>query len=187
MGLVCPDHVLHCHIVDSNIDTKPGSTPTIWPVQVGTNLTSTEVQTLFEGGYRVEMVSGECDRTNVQAPSLKEFDTQTVHTPMQSGRPNSRDGVRSKYRTTISAEAARKIALALALKARVTEEICRAEGAHEVFKLESYGADHQVNTYEVQVCKEPSCTCSDFSERVSRKQPYMACKHMYFIFLCVLG
>ncbi len=29
----CPDHILHCHILDNNIDTKPGVVPMTWPVR----------------------------------------------------------------------------------------------------------------------------------------------------------
>ena len=98
-----------------------------------------------------------------------------------------RDGVRVRYRSTISTDVARKMVLALALKARVVEESCKEDGCKESFKVETHGANDHVGLYTVCICKEPKCSCPDFTERLAKRQPYLACKHLYFVFLRVLG
>ena len=91
------------------------------------------------------------------------------------------------YCTSISKEAVKKINLSLKLKGKVVGEVCQIELQHEIFKLESHRDDGEITLYDVHVKKEPSCTCPDFVEREAKGKPYLACKHLYFIFLCVLG
>ena len=50
----CPNHVLHYYVVEKQIEPKPCHPPTIWPVNVGTNLTKEEVRSLLKGRYQVE-------------------------------------------------------------------------------------------------------------------------------------
>ena len=186
----CPDHVLHCYVVDKQIELKPSPPPIIWPVNIGTNLTDKEVETLLEGGYQVEQQfnNGACpshNQTNVASSSTKTGNNNPHST--SSGSVMMRNGIRVKYRTSISEEVEKKITLALKMKARIIEEVCRSEHIHEIFKVESKGDNAHIGIYDVHVKDEPSCTCPDFVDRESKKKPYLACKHLYFVFLRVLG
>ncbi len=186
----CPDHVLHCHKVDKNIEPQPSHPPHVWPVHVGTNVTSDEVQTLLEGGYQVECITTNPSPATPRVCVSNEANTpnRCVQAAMAQGATQTtmQDGVRVQYRPSISNDVARKITLALAMKATVVEEISRAHGVHEVFKVESLGENGHVGLYSVSICKEPSCTCPDFTI-VAKQKPYLACKHLYFVLLRVLG
>ena len=102
----CLDHVLHYYVVDKQIEPKPCRTPTIWPVNVGTNLTNEEVHSLLEGGYQVEqnLVDGvSLDPTQINIGSSSTipgnnntptgFSTQNA----SSGSSSMQNGIRVKY------------------------------------------------------------------------------------------
>lgn len=179
----CPDHVLHCYVVDKQIDPKPCSPPKIWPVNIGTNLQDEEVQSLLEGGYEVE-------QQQIDGPNPPSNVTVNNNNPPSASCASSgimQNGIRVKYRTSISEEAEKKITLALQLNAKIIGETCRIEHRHEIFKVESRGDNDHMEIYDVHIKDEPSCTCPDFAEREVKKRPYLACKHLYFVFLRVLG
>lgn len=71
------------------------------------------------------------------------------------------------------------------MKAKVLEEVVREESVHEIFKIESLGNNNQRHEYKVEVKTQPSCP--DFADRDQKKKPYLACKHLYFVYLRVLG
>ena len=41
--------------------------------------------------------------------------------------------------------------------------------------------------YEVHIVTSLMCTCKDFVEPTTQGHPYLACKHIYYVHLCVLG
>ena len=77
--------------------------------------------------------------------------------------------------------------MALQLNAKIIGETCRIEHRHEIFKVESRGDNGHMGIYDVHIKDEPPCTCPDFADREVKKRPYLACKHLYFVFLQVLG
>lgn len=86
-----------------------------------------------------------------------------------------------KWRHGISKEVEKKIALALELNAKVIEEVCVKPNEHVTFHILT-GA-----YYDVHITAEPFCTCPDFQKREEKKKSFLACKHMYFVYLRVFG
>ena len=63
-----PTPVLHCHIVEPNINPKPGPSPNIWPFKMGINLIEDEEAQLLTEGYRVEVKKKiEQNASNIQS------------------------------------------------------------------------------------------------------------------------
>ena len=87
----------------------------------------------------------------------------------------------------LSEEALKRIQKALNLKAKVKTFSLVEEKIHEIFAIETYGEDTHIGLYDVHIKVEPSCTCPDFRIRESKGKAYLACKHLYWVFLKVLG
>ena len=91
-------------------------------------------------------------------------------------------GKRSKkWRHGISKEAEKRIAKAKELDAVVLEENVMEDD--QIVKFSIFTEEK----YEVHIKKEPCCSCADFQSRESRNKSFLACKHMYFVYLRVLG
>ena len=162
----CNSDVQHTWNVDKQIKIVP-QLPRIWPISIGTNISPDEVKALREAGFNLNIGSetalfndGGADVDDITPPSSKRA---------------------KKWRHGISKEAEKKIALALELNAKVIEEACVKPNEHVIFHIltEAY--------YDVHIKAEPFCTCPDFQKREEKKKPFLACKHMYFVYLRVLG
>ena len=57
------------------------------------------------------------------------------------------------------------------------------ESEHVEFTLSTIGKKDNDKTYKVVVSKFPSCTCEDFQMQARGGKRYMACKHLYFVFI----
>lgn len=86
-----------------------------------------------------------------------------------------------KWRHGISKEAEKRITAAEALEGTLLQENIIQESFHVVFIVMTQ------ETYVVHIKAEPSCTCPDFQKRERDQKPYLACKHLYFIYIKVLG
>ena len=58
---------------------------------------------------------------------------------------------------------------------------------HEVFKIETENSILRGEIYNVDIAKKPACSCRDFMDRVTEGKPFLACKHMYYVYLRVFG
>jgi len=85
-----------------------------------------------------------------------------------------------KWRHGISKQAEKNIALALELNAKVIEARIKPN-EHVTFHIliEPY--------YDVHIKAEPICTCPILQKREEKEKNFVACKHLYFVYLCVLG
>lgn len=68
----------------------------------------------------------------------------------------------------------------------LTEKVVK-ESQHEIFEIETESSLQAGLRYDVHININPSCTCPDFQKRLVERKPYTACKHIYFIFLRILG
>ena len=162
----CNSDVQHTWNVDKQIKIVP-QLPRIWPVCAGTNILPDEVKALQEAGFNLSKESG---TTSIHASGL---DVDNI-TPPSSKRAK-------KWRHGISKEAEKKIALALELNAEVIDEACIKPNEYVIFHI------HTETYYSVHIKSEPFCTCPDFQKREEKKKPFLACKHMYYVYLHVLG
>lgn len=110
--------------------------------------------------------------------------TTNQATPITANPSN--DHRRYKYRPGISKKALERIERSLALNARVVNTHVVKTLNHEIFHIVSFG-DNGQSEYVVEIRKNPACSCPDFQSRAVEEKSYLACKHIYFIFLTVLG
>lgn len=61
------------------------------------------------------------------------------------------------------------------------EEVVISPGQHVAFRVLTE------NSYEVHIKAEPSCSCPDFQKRDTMHKCFVACKHMYFVYVHILG
>ena len=136
---------------------SPPETPTTWVIDKGTNVTSSELASLIGAGFVFE--------DNMQNMRTGEGSTKRC----------------KKWRSGVSKEANKRLEAATKLSAVFIEELTIAHNRHVVFKI--YTQDN----YDVHVKDEPFCTCPNFQRRETEKKPYLACKHMYFVYTQILG
>ena len=61
------------------------------------------------------------------------------------------------------------------------EEIVKVPGQHVVFRLLTE------SSYDIHIRGEPLCTCLDFQNREKSQKPFVAFKHMYYLYVQILG
>lgn len=174
----CPTDVSHTWHVDHNIIYKPNLIGN-WTVDVGTNITNVEVQGLLKAGFNLQVVQNPISSTSNRGDTT---------TPLSSKDPSAEGGSTKKKRSTkwrhgISQEAEKRIRSAGALTVSVIDESIMEPLKHSIFRL----VVDNGNEYFVHVKVEPLCTCPDFMQREAGEKPYLACKHLYFVFIRVLG
>ena len=87
---------------------------------------------------------------------------------------------RRKWRHGISKEAEKRLESAVCMDATFVEEIVISEG-HLVFR------DLIETCYDVHIKEEPYCTYPNFQKRESMHKAFLACKHMYYVYVNILG
>ncbi len=140
---------------------SPPETPMSWLIDSGTNITIAEHAGLIGAGF----VFGNSPQGGMH----------NLNTTISSGKRSR------KWRSGVSKEANKRLETATHMDARLMEELIVIPSRHVVFKL------HTQDFYEVHVKDEPFCTCPDFQKREKEKKPYLACKHMYFVYTQILG
>lgn len=58
---------------------------------------------------------------------------------------------------------------------------------HEVIKIETENSILRGEIYNVDIAKKLACSCHDFMDRVTEGKPFLACKHMYYVYICGFG
>ena len=61
------------------------------------------------------------------------------------------------------------------------------QGVHKKILVSTTASQVCDKVYEVHIAMSPMCTCKDFTERGGQGCPYIACKHIYYIFLQYFG
>ena len=74
------------------------------------------------------------------------------------------------------------------MHAEVVGSHIHIEGVKETFSINPLtNGSQDTPLIEVTIQKNPTCSCVEFRDRVAKKRPYLACKHIYFVFLMILG
>ena len=153
----CNDNVDHTWRICNSITHFPARVPTTWPIETGTNLSNNEFNILEHAGFKLQKRKAE--------------------EPLASVR----------YRSGISVPAAKRIDSAITMEAQVEGHDVIKHGLHEKFQLSTSSSQVRDEVYEVHISRNPMCTCRDFADRAAQGRPYLACKHIYYIFLRVFG
>ena len=81
----------------------------------------------------------------------------------------------------MSKEARKRLEIAMHMEAHFLKETIVVPNRHAIFKISTQ------EIYDVHVNMEPFCTCTDFQGREKASKPFLACKHLYFIYVKILG
>ena len=177
-----PYDVFHTWHVDPNIIYKPTYLD-VWKVDIGTNITSKEIEKLLKAGFKLEVQLSEI----VGSSGLGESSAQATRRKMNIGKgekePMNNTTRSSKWRHSISQEAEKRIYKAQSMLATVINESEIDPAPHSIFHL----ACESGQEYFIHLMENPWCTCPDFMGRETRGKSYLACKHIYFVYLRVLG
>ena len=107
--------------------------------------------------------------------------------PLSNARPTHRNGKIVKWRSKLTKDFSTRIASARNEPMQVMkEDIIIANKVH-VFHVKTHGSEEKGITYSVTLCDFRKCSCMDFLQRDANKKPYTPCKHMYYIYIVVLG
>ena len=88
-----------------------------------------------------------------------------------------------RYRAGVLEAAAKRIDSAISMEARINGHEVVRQGQHEKFLVSASSSQVHDEAYEVHIATSPMCTSKDFVGRVAQGRPYLACKHIYCIFL----
>ena len=156
----CNHNVEHCKMVTKHV-LSPPETPTTWVIDKGTNVSLSELESLVGAGFVLD---------------------DNTYNNMEYMKTGENLGKRcKKWRSGVSKEANKRLEAATKLSTVFIEEITMVHNRHVVFKI------YTQDTYDVHVKDEPFCTCPDFQRRETEKKPYLACKHLYFVYTQILG
>ena len=161
----CNNDAGHTQVVQKQVKFSP-SVPNVWPVEIGTNISKEEYVSLQQGGFKLACFA--TPQRNVR---------HSNSTIAERGSSNRR----RKWRHGISKEAQKRLDLASSMVATFMEEKVESELKHTVFRVLTEGC------YDVHIKEEPSCTCPDFQKRESAHKAFLACKHMYYVYVHILG
>ena len=89
----------------------------------------------------------------------------------------------SKWRHSISQEVEKRISKAQSMLATVINESEIDPAPHFIFHL----ACKSGQEYFIHIMENPWCTRPNFMGRETKGKYYLACKHIYFVYLRVLG
>ena len=93
----------------------------------------------------------------------------------------------TRYRSGISIPASKRIESAISMEAQIEEHSVIKANMHEKFCVRTATSQVRGEVYEIHIASNPMCTCGDFTSRTAEGKPYMACKHIYFLFLRYFG
>lgn len=175
----CNTSITHTWNVDKSIQGVPGVSPGVWKVASGTSMTVDERGALVRAGF----VFNSDDSIGVMGPP---YAHQQIHTPSHV-RPSHRDGKLVSWRSKLNKDFKERIHKAVTENGEVVRENIIIPHEVHVFHVRTTGSMSKGLTYSVLISEFPRCTCLDFTEREARKSPYMPCKHIYFVFIVVLG
>ena len=99
--------------------------------------------------------------------------------PSSTGAENS--SRKRKWRHGISRDALKRIDSANGMNVTFLREIVKEANKDVMFRLLTE------NFYEVQIEEEPTCSYADFQSREMQKKSFVACKHLYFFYMHILG
>lgn len=152
--------------------------PGVWPIAEGTGLTAEEVVELQENGFVFHR-----EVKNIQGGQASKSDGRVP----SAIRPKYRDGKFVKWRAKLTKEFQDCIEKGRILDAQVVQEVILMCGESHIFHVSTEGSRAKGVTYSVTISDFPRCTCEGFQKREAKHLVYVPCKHIYYIFLQVLG
>lgn len=168
----CNTDVRHTWKITKTILHPPEDVPCVWPIARGTKLQVKEACKLIRAGYDIGIP--------LEFFLEKELAKDTSET--------NKEVKQFPYRRGISKAAFGQITAALDMHAEVVGSHIHIEGVKETFSINPLtNGSQETPLIEVTVQKNPMCSCVEFRDRVAKKRPYLACKHIYFVFLMILG
>ena len=93
----------------------------------------------------------------------------------------------TRYRPGVLEAATKRIDSAISMEASIRGFKVLKQGKHEKFLVSTSSSQVCDEVYEVHIAMAPMCTCRDFAKRATEGRPYLACKHIYYIFLRYFG
>lgn len=160
----CNHDVNHTKAVKKQVNTSP-LLPTLWPVARGTNVSLEELYSLRQAGFQIPNCAAPLRPSN----------------PPLYGEGGSNSRKRRKWRHGISKDAQKRLEAANNMVMTFLEEVTETHKHHVVFRVLTE------TSYDVHIKEEPSCTCPDFQKRESAQKAFLACKHMYYVYVKILG
>ena len=91
------------------------------------------------------------------------------------------------YCPGVSEAAAKRIESATTMEASIQGVEVMKQGKHEKFLVSTSASKVRDEVYKVHIVMSSMYTCKDFAERAAQGHPYLACKHIYYIFLRYFG
>ncbi|KAL3683469.1 hypothetical protein R1sor_001491 [Riccia sorocarpa] len=188
----CPNGRCHKGPRANSCKTQMPMVPDIMPVQRGTHLTQEEVDFLTKNGFTLvqrpdaNMNQRDTFPTEAEIKVLVEAYPEEVHSHARNFRFKTSGGRRCRQKTTPSTSCLKRLERARSSQMRLiqTWEVPTVTGTANFSSGENPSDQRH---YIVRVCCFPSCSCKDFWEREVRLQTYVACKHIYWVFLNVFG
>ncbi|KAL3702434.1 hypothetical protein R1sor_020456 [Riccia sorocarpa] len=168
--------------------------PEVMPVQLETKLTQAECDFLTVNGF---VLVHRIPSTMHQAqdfPSIVDIRinvdlyAQKVQSVPSTFRFNSRGQKTCRRKTTASNECMKRLQSARTTTMLLTGqwEVREGNGYGKMFQISTHlGAD--MRRYIVQLCCFPTCSCEDFFIRETGVKTFTSCKHIYWVYLNVLG
>ena len=95
--------------------------------------------------------------------------------------------VNMQYWPGVLEAAARRIESAISMKATIWGCEVMKQGKHEKFLISTSSSEVRDEVYKAHIAMAPMCTCKDFAKRAAQGRPYLACKHIYFVFIRYFG
>ena len=163
---------------EGHVIGPPGPALGVWSVDEGTCLQPNEVQMLRANGFVMAFGGG---------PSNSTPQNSSMGRVPSSNRPKYRDGKLVKWRSRLTKEFLDSIEKGWALDAQVIREAIIVCNESHVFYVATEGSRAKGVNYSISIADFPRCTCEGFQKRETKHLPYVPCKHMYYIFMNVLG
>lgn len=167
----CNTDVRHTWKITKIILHPPTSIPDVWPIGKGTHMKVKEARDLIKAGFEIGI-----PLQNILQRDSEEDKQKNIQEDKQ----------KYPYRRGISKAAYAQINAALDMNVEIVGGHVQKEGNKEVFNLRE-SSSKEALPIEVTIQNHPLCSCAEFNDRLAKRRPYLACKHIYFVFLMVLG
>ena len=166
--------------------------PKVWPVKLGTNLSTKEILSLENAGFRLPQQAEMSPRRLFQDQTLS-IDLLAYPTPAYPDEfPTRRSGKNiRRNKKAPSTKHANNCASALSLKGTV-RKLCMlpAPALGCIVSLDS-GTSPKVQQYYLTISQLPACTCPYFKEMatkaIGKRGQWANCKHLYYFFIVICG
>ncbi|KAL3680346.1 hypothetical protein R1sor_023302 [Riccia sorocarpa] len=168
--------------------------PEVMPVLTGTDLSQEEVDFLTERGIQLVHQVPRTIPVAIDQPSVLDIQINVDAYPQKviSAAPDFHFQARGtkpcRRKTSPSGACSKKLQRARTTTMMLTGSwsVSEGNGYGRMYRISTH-LNADVRSYIVQLCCFPTCSCGEFFERESRRSSFFPCKHIYWIYLNVLG